>query len=158
MAQTSIELNIGRITLSAENGFITGLSWHEPVETAGSAEERKILAQALEQLKAYDDGELTEFNLPLKMKGTAYQLKAWAAIASIPFGQFQTYGEVAQSIQSGPRAIGSACRTNPIAVIVPCHRVLAADKKIGGFSAPGGLATKEFLLAHEQRVLSERKI
>jgi methylated-DNA-[protein]-cysteine S-methyltransferase len=93
-----------------------------------------------------------EFGLPLAPAGTHFQRRVWARIAAIPSGQTLSYGEVAAAIGSGPRAVGNACGANPYPIVVPCHRVVAANHGLGGFARNSGgflLDIKKWLLRHE---------
>jgi methylated-DNA-[protein]-cysteine S-methyltransferase len=99
------------------------------------------------QIEEYFAGARREFDLPLKPAGTPYQLRVWAALQEIPFGETRSYGELARALRSSARAVGRANGTNPIALIVPCHRVIGADGSLTGFAF--GLETKRKLLAHE---------
>jgi len=109
-------------------------------------------ADAFRQLRAYFAGELTRFDLPLRLAGTAFQNKVWAALCDIPFGETISYGTLASRIgkPSACRAVGGANGANPLPIVVPCHRVIGSDRSLTGFG--GGVETKRFLLAHEQRV------
>jgi methylated-DNA-[protein]-cysteine S-methyltransferase len=110
-----------------------------------------LLSQVDEQLKAYSQSSRFRFDLPLVSQGTDFQQRVWAELRKIPSGQVRTYGEIAEILGSSPRAVGNACRKNPVPVIVPCHRVVSKTG-IGGFSgATGGeyLKIKRRLLAHE---------
>ena len=104
------------------------------------------------QLDAYFAGGLTEFHLPLCFSGTEFQNKVWTALCDIPFGQTISYGDLAARIgkPSASRAVGAANGANPIPIVVPCHQVIGSDHSLTGFG--GGIETKRFLLAHEQRV------
>jgi methylated-DNA-[protein]-cysteine S-methyltransferase len=105
------------------------------------------------QLQAYLDDADFQFDLPLKLSGTAHQLKVWQAMREIPCGQVQTYGDLAALVNSSPRAVGQTCGNNPIPVVVPCHRVVG-KAGLGGFmhsSDNSILNIKRWLLAHEQR-------
>src|SRR5579859_6022944 len=136
---------LGALTLFEEDGKIISLDWG----AVAGGEETPLLAEAARQLEAYFDGELTQFDLPLDPHGTAFQKKLWNALNTIPYGSTLTYGELASRIDSAPRAIGGACGRNPIPIIIPCHRVLAAGGKMGGYSGHEGTDTKEFLLRLE---------
>lgn len=106
------------------------------------------------QLDAYFARELREFDLPLAPRGSDFQLRVWAALREIPWGQTRSYGEVAARLGLGPeasRAVGTANGANPIPVIVPCHRVIGADGTLTGFA--GGLPRKRFLLDLEADLL-----
>jgi len=133
---------LGALTLFEEDGKIISLDWG----AVDGGEETPLLRKAADQLEAYFDGELKQFDLPLDPHGTAFQKKLWRALEAIPYGSTLTYGELASRIDSAPRAIGGACGRNPIPIIIPCHRVLAAGGKMGGYSGHEGTDTKEFLL------------
>ena len=93
---------------------------------------------------------MTRFDLPLRLAGTTFQNKVWTELRRIPFGQTISYGELASRIgkPTARRAVGGANGANPLPIVVPCHRVIGSDKSLTGFG--GGIATKRFLLAHEQ--------
>jgi methylated-DNA-[protein]-cysteine S-methyltransferase len=113
-----------------------------------------VLAEAARQLAAYFDGELVDFELPLDLHGTEFQRQCWLALATIPYGQTVSYGEQARRLGLGPdaaRAVGSANGSNPIPIVLPCHRVIGADGSLTGFG--GGLHVKRFLLEHEGALL-----
>ncbi|KPN70822.1 methylated-DNA--[protein]-cysteine S-methyltransferase [Neisseria sp. 83E34] len=103
-----------------------------------------------QKLDAYFSGRLKNFNHPISKQGTVFQQKVWQAIADIPAGQVLTYQDIARKIGSHPRAVGGACGKNPLALVVPCHRVVA-KQGLGGFSSGNGnaLAIKHWLLQHE---------
>ncbi len=105
-----------------------------------------ILQEAARQLRAYFNGELREFSVPLDLRGTAFQLRVWGELLRIPYGETRSYAWIARRIgsQGASRAVGAANGRNPVAVIVPCHRVVASDGKLGGYS--GGLDVKSLLL------------
>jgi methylated-DNA-[protein]-cysteine S-methyltransferase len=111
--------------------------------------EHPLVAQAYEQITQYLR-KPSPFNLPISLHGTAYQQRVWQAIASIPLGQTRTYGQLAQQIGSGPRAVANACGANQLPLVIPCHRVVA-QSGLGGFmqSKPNGLQVKKWLLKHE---------
>jgi len=136
---------LGALTLFEEDGKIISLDWG----AVDGGEETPLLRKAADQLEAYFDGELTQFDVPLDPHGTAFQKKLWRALETIPYGKTLTYGELASRIDSAPRAIGGACGRNPIPILIPCHRVLAAGGKMGGYSGHEGTDTKEFLLRLE---------
>jgi methylated-DNA-[protein]-cysteine S-methyltransferase len=104
---------------------------------------------AIEQLRAYFDGERTTFALPLRMSGTPFQRMVWDALLTIPFGTTISYAEQARRIgrPEATRAVGAANGRNPIAIIVPCHRVIGSSGMLTGYG--GGLMLKEWLLNHE---------
>jgi methylated-DNA-[protein]-cysteine S-methyltransferase len=102
-------------------------------------------------LNAYFAGELRDFDLPLDLQGTPFQLGVWRALRDIPYGVTISYGELARRIGTpkGSRAVGLANGANPIAIVVPCHRVIGSNGKLTGYG--GGLGNKETLLALEGR-------
>lgn len=103
------------------------------------------------QLRAYFDGELTDFELPLAPQGTAFQQKVWKALCDIPFGETISYAELARRVgnANASRAVGMANSRNPISIIVPCHRVIGADGSLTGYA--GGIDRKRALLEHEKK-------
>ncbi len=119
---------------------------------AGWRRDDSLFAETFRQLHAYFAGELTQFNLSLRIAGTTFQNKVWTALCDIPFGETISYGELASRIgkPTASRAVGGANGANPLPIVVPCHRVIGSDKSLTGFG--GGVEIKRFLLAHEQRV------
>ena len=120
---------------------------HKPDKSWEPSE--KPFKEVKRQLKAYFDGKLKDFDLPLSPQGTELQLKVWKTLQTIPYGKTWSYGELARRIRrpDAPRAVGAANGRNPIPVIVPCHRVIGADGSLTGFG--GGLPIKQKLLALE---------
>jgi len=116
-------------------------------------EDAAPLKEAIRQLRAYFAGELEDFNLPLAPQGTPFQQRVWKLLCDIPYGKTISYGELAR--RSGnpkaSRAVGLANGSNPIPIIIPCHRVIGSDGKLTGYG--GGLPIKEKLLALEKRQL-----
>ncbi|HEY81439.1 MAG TPA: methylated-DNA--[protein]-cysteine S-methyltransferase [Caldilineae bacterium] len=108
-----------------------------------------VLREAIRQLTGYFSGELIRFDLPIRLQGTPFQLSVWRQLLKIPFGQVRTYREIAQALgnRKAVRAVGGANARNPIAIIAPCHRVIASDGTLGGYA--GGLWRKAWLLQHE---------
>lgn len=145
MPQLSMHTPLGDLTVSEENGAIVSLDWGwSPMQT-----ETPLLLEARAQLDRYFDGDPLTFDLPLDEGGTNHQRRVWAEIRRVPYGLTASYGEVAYQIGSGPRAVGMACGRNPIPIITPCHRILAAGGGLGGYSGADGLATKRALLRLE---------
>jgi methylated-DNA-[protein]-cysteine S-methyltransferase len=114
------------------------------------------VAKAEHQLKAYFSGALLHFDLPLAARGTPWQQQVWRALLDIPFGETRSYGDIARAVgrPRAARAVGRANNTNPLPVIVPCHRVVGAGGSLVGYG--GGLDLKAHLLAHERAVLARR--
>lgn len=140
----------GDLVAAAENGalvriFLPGEKPDEPL--TGSRD--PLLAKAASELQEYFCGRRKEFDLPLDPAGTAFQRKVWRELCRIPYGTTATYGEIAGrlGIPRGARAVGQANHQNPIPIIIPCHRVIAAGDKIGGYG--GGIDLKIKLLALE---------
>ncbi len=118
----------------------------EPVEAR-----TPLASRVAEQLAAYFGDSACGFDLPIELKGTPFQQRVWSALRAIPVGKRVTYGALAKELGSSPRAIGNACRTNPLPIIVPCHRVVAASG-LGGYAgriAGRNMRIKRWLLAHE---------
>lgn len=159
-AHTVIESPIGLLTLIAHDGRLAGVLMettrygddeHARGEAVGPGDE-PVLDAAAAQLHAYFAGELTTFDLPLTLKGTAFQRTVWGGLQDIPYGRTISYGELARRIgqPSASRAVGLANGRNPVSIVVPCHRVIGADGSLTGYG--GGMDRKRFLLALEQRV------
>jgi len=119
--------------------------WGETRWVESKSANRKVL----EQLRAYFRGRRRRFSLPLDLRGTAFQVRAWKALGRIPYGKTRSYRDVARAAGSPEafRAAGMACGSNRVAIVVPCHRVVGADGSLTGFG--GGLDLKRRLLAHE---------
>ncbi|NYV77762.1 methylated-DNA--[protein]-cysteine S-methyltransferase [Streptomyces sp. UH6] len=154
---TVVESPYGVLTLVADDGVLCGLYMteqrHRPAEetfgTRVGADEEPFPA-AVEQLEAYFAGELREFDLPLRMNGTAFQRSVWERLRAIPYGETRSYGQLAAELGSpgASRAVGLANGRNPVGIIVPCHRVIGAGGSLTGYG--GGLERKERLLAFER--------
>jgi methylated-DNA-[protein]-cysteine S-methyltransferase len=152
MPELSVATPLGPLTLREEAGAITALGWR----LSGEMRETRLLARARRCLERYFAGiDEEEFDLPLAPAGSGFERRVWAALRAIRYGETRTYGEIAAAIGArfplAARAVGRAVGRNPIPIVIPCHRVLAAGG-IGGFSAPGGVATKRVLLTLEAGV------
>jgi len=153
----TIDSPIGRLTLTSDGAALTGvymasLAKPPPRNTDWVMDPATApLPEAVRQLREYFSGERREFDLPLRFSGTDFQNRVWRQLTSIPFGETWSYGQLAQRLDNpnACRAVGLANGKNPIAIIVPCHRVIGADGSLTGFG--GGLPRKEWLLAHEGR-------
>ena len=146
MPQLSLHTPIGDLTVSEADGAIVSLDWgwgRDQVETP-------VLTRARAQLHAYFDGELSVFDLPLAPAGTPYRRRVWQALRDIPYGATRSYGDIAAVAGGSARSVGQANGGNPIPIIIPCHRVVAAGH-LGGYSGGEGLTTKRYLLALETR-------
>ena len=153
MPEITVQSPLGPLTLAEADGCLARLDWR----AARRNDETPLLREARRQLQAYFAGKLRAFDLPLALAGSPFQLRVWQAMQRIPYGETRSYGELAHETDSGPRAVGYACGSNPIAVIVPCHRVLAAGKRIGGYSGGEGIATKRRLLELEKAPTAARR-
>jgi methylated-DNA-[protein]-cysteine S-methyltransferase len=142
---------LGALLVTVEGEAITRITWGEGLEQKeGAAAENALAQEALDQLTGYFDGTRRAFDLPLAPAGSAYQQEVWRAMTEIPYGKSETYGELAGRIGSVARAVGGACGSNPIPIVIPCHRVLGGGGGMVGFSAAGGVADKRLLLALER--------
>lgn len=150
---TLVESPLGPLTLRADDGVLTGLYLPEhrrgPVPGALGARDDAGLPAVREQLAAYFAGERTAFDVPLELRGTAFQQRVWAALQEIPYGETRTYGQLAAALgaPSASRAVGLANGRNPISIVVPCHRVVGASGSLTGYA--GGVERKRALLALE---------
>ena len=141
---------IGWLQLVATDNAISGVSFvSEAGESVGNS---SMLDLCQQQLGAYFDGTLTKFSVPLRFDGTPFQRRVWEALQTIPFGATWSYSELAQRVGNAKacRAVGGANHRNPIPILVPCHRVVGASGALTGYA--GGLARKQALLEHEQRM------
>lgn len=153
----TVDSPLGPLTLTAASGCLTGLymdvqQHRPPPETFGLAGDPadEPFSAAAAQLAAYFAGERTEFDLPLAPAGTEFQQRVWTALRGIPYGSTWSYGQLADKIgkPSAVRAVGLANGRNPIAVLIPCHRVIGSDGSLTGYG--GGLERKRFLLDLER--------
>ena len=134
------------LTVTEEDGAIVALDWGWGRDQA----ETPLLRRARDQVEEYLDGARHSFDLPLRPHGTPYRQRVWSALCAIPYGQTRTYAEIAREAGGGGRSVGGANGANPIPVLIPCHRVVAAGG-IGGYSGGEGLETKRRLLSLEHR-------
>lgn len=148
MSQLSMHSPIGDLTITEEDGAIVALDWG----WGRDQDTTPLLQRARDQLNAYFDGDPVDFDLPLNPAGSGFQRRVWKAMCDIPAGGTETYGSLAGRIDGIARAVGTACGKNPIPIIIPCHRVVAASS-LGGYSGDGGLDTKVALLRLEGALL-----
>ena len=146
MPQLSLHTPIGDISVSEEDGAIVALDWGWGRDQSPTP----VLLRAREQLHAYFDLHLTAFSLPLAPAGSAYRRRVWEALKRIPFGETRSYAKIAAEAGGSARSVGQASASNPIPILIPCHRIVSSTG-IGGYSGGEGLATKRFLLGLEQR-------
>ena len=144
----------GDVHVVADHGALTHVLLPNapapPPQRSADAATAAVADRAAEQLREYFTGRRTAFDLPLDPAGTAFQRQVWFALADIPYGQTVSYGQVAEAVghPTGFRAVGAANGRNPIAIVLPCHRVIGADGSLTGYG--GGLPLKRALLALER--------
>ncbi|MFM6967913.1 MAG: methylated-DNA--[protein]-cysteine S-methyltransferase [Microbacteriaceae bacterium] len=145
---------IGRLELRAFKGKVVGVEiarggrlHNDGVPDSPSP----VLDKARKQLEEYFAGTRKRFQIPVSLVGTAFQQSVWGAVNDIPFGKVLSYGEVGHETgrPTAGRAVGGAVGANPVPIIIPCHRVLASDGRITGYSGGNGIETKAWLLDHE---------
>lgn len=151
---TVVDSPYGPLTLVATGGVLSGLYMtgqrHRPPEETFGVPDPRPFGETTRQLDAYFAGELTEFDLPLRLEGTPFQRGVWAELVRIPYGETRSYGELAEHLgkPGASRAVGLANGRNPVGIIVPCHRVVGASGSLTGYG--GGLDRKQRLLAFER--------
>ncbi len=139
-----------KMRITREGDYITEIDFLSDSDSQAMSEDQ-LLQQAVSQVKAYVASADRAFDLPLRPKGTEFQRKVWRALQRIPAGEVRTYGELARELNTSARAVGNACRQNPIPLVIPCHRVISASG-LGGFAgetAGEKISLKQQLLAHE---------
>jgi methylated-DNA-[protein]-cysteine S-methyltransferase len=144
MPIAEIETWLGRLSIVENDGAITHIHWNG----TPSQEETPLLKEAGKQIRAYLDGQLKNFDLPLAPKGEELHQGVFKAMLAIPYGETRTYGDLAKELNTYGQPVGQACGANPIPIIIPCHRILSANG-LGGFSGAGGTETKIALLKLE---------
>ncbi len=144
-----------KMLLIAYGNALTECKWlpddADPILSSGSEEELSVINRAIIQITEFLEGKRTEFDIPLRLKGTDFRQKVWNGLRKIPYGQTITYKELAQRIGSpkGYRAVANACGANPCPILIPCHRVVASGGHLGGYS--GGLDIKLALINTENQ-------
>jgi methylated-DNA-[protein]-cysteine S-methyltransferase len=153
---TDMRSPLGTIRLYAAGGALCAVHLptfrERPAVAIRRSDDEPVLRAAAQQLEEYFAGARTAFDVPLRLEGSAFQQSAWQALRRIPFGRTCSYGEQARAVgrPTASRAIGGANARNPVAIIVPCHRVIGSDGSLTGYA--GGEPTKRWLLAHEAAV------
>jgi methylated-DNA-[protein]-cysteine S-methyltransferase len=152
---TRFETAVGPMLLTASAAGVTGAYFdgeNRPASPPDGVEApaQPIVARARRQIEEYLDGRRTTFDVPLDLRGTPFQRRVWQALLGIAHGDTVSYADVARRLggAASPRAVGAAVGRNPVAIIVPCHRVVGADGSLTGYA--GGLARKRALLNHEK--------
>jgi len=155
---TTLESPVGTLLLAGDSQALRMVSFesskHAEPPQADWKQDKAPFAEVIRQLRAYFRGERKEFDLPLAPEGTEFQLRVWNRLRTIPYGETISYAQLAERIGNpkAVRAVGLANGSNPIPIIVPCHRVIGSDGSLTGFG--GGLPTKKMLLELESRQLS----
>lgn len=147
--EARLAVPFGRLGVRTDGRAVKEIRFLPP--GAALAPANLLAERACRELERYIDDPEYRFDLPLAPEGTEFQRRVWAAIAAIPKGSTRRYGEIARDIASAARAVGQACGSNPVPVVVPCHRVVAAAG-LGGFAHQNGgflIGVKRWLLAHE---------
>jgi methylated-DNA-[protein]-cysteine S-methyltransferase len=151
--QACVRTPFATLGITTTATHVTGIRFLDPTLPAKAPPRDSIAYLACIQLQQYLDNPSRGFDLPLALAGTHHRLQVWEAMQRIECGKTRTYGELARELGSSARAVGGACGANPIPVVVPCHRVVAADRSLGGFmgSREEGfeLGIKRWLLEHE---------
>ncbi len=150
MPRLGLDTPIGRLTAFEEAGALAALDWGGK---RASGEPTPLLLEARRQLEAYFAGRRRAFDLPLAPRGSPFELRVWQLMAEIPYGETRSYGDLARALDAAPRAVGQACGRNPLPILIPCHRVLAAAGALGGYSGGTGVDTKRRLLILEGALL-----
>lgn len=145
-----LDTPVGKIIVHSGDNKLLSIRIGSDKKTAGTggSEVFRLLSS---ELKAYFKDKGFRFSVPYDLQGTAFQRRVWQALTHIPAGKTKTYGQLARDLNSSPRAIGNACRANPLPIIIPCHRVVA-KRGIGGYdgeTAGTRLDIKRWLLRHE---------
>lgn len=154
LTHTPMETQLGQLTLVADDDVLTGVyfphHWYRPpVESIGpivEATSDPVFARAAAELREYLAGERFDFTVPYRAVGDSFQVRVWALLEAIPYGQTTTYGALAAALGDPALAqrVGQAVGRNPLSIVVPCHRVVGADGRLTGYA--GGLARKAYLL------------
>ena len=144
-----IDTPIGGLRLHSQAGLLTAIDFD--ARPRGERVADPVLDEAERQLTEYFAGDRTDFDLPLASEGSEFQKKVWAELQRIPYGETSTYGDIARRLGYEPvisRAVGVANASNPLPIVVPCHRVIGSDGKLTGYA--GGIDRKQALLELEQ--------
>ncbi len=144
-----ISSSFGHWEIASDGISLLHLKLYDPIKSVISTDEHPLLQEAKAQLNAYFDGKLHDFNLPLSPQGTTFQKRVWAELGKVPYGTTVSYSHLARQLGDplSLRAVGTANGQNPLAVMIPCHRVIGADGSMTGYAY--GIALKKQLLQHE---------
>lgn len=141
--------SIGTLSIEADEQAVTAIGFGH-CGCSSPQKETPLIREAIKQLNEYLEGRRTVFDLPLRAEGTPFQQKVWDALCDIPYGEVRSYGDIAKAVGNpkASRAVGMANNRNPLAIVVPCHRVVGANGKLVGYA--GGLDIKSGLLGIEK--------
>ncbi len=143
----------GYLLLVAEDAYVTSIRYQQAISRPIERSTCSVFTQAQFELKQYLSGNRFQYwHFPVRWAGTPFQLRVWNELVRIPFGQTRYYSEIAQQLNTSARAVANACRANPLAIVIPCHRVIAKSGFGGYYGATQGrlAETKRWLLNHEQ--------
>jgi methylated-DNA-[protein]-cysteine S-methyltransferase len=149
MRRLSLETQFGRLTIGEDEGRILALTWGGRAKGKPSP----TLAEARKQLLEYFAGRRRGFDLPLAPEGSPTELRIWQLMADIPYGETRTYGDLGRDLGLSPRVVGRFCGSNPLPILIPCHRVVGSNGTLGGYSGGEGAETKRRLLQLEHALL-----
>lgn len=149
MELTLFDTPLGRMGLAEEDGAVVRLYLPGDGVPRILPRETALLAEGRRQLLDYLAGARRDFDLPIRLEGTAFQRQVWAALREIPYGEIRSYGQIAAAVgrPKAARAVGMANHSNPVPILIPCHRVIGADGRLTGYG--GGLDLKRRLLELE---------
>lgn len=151
--QVEIITAIGPLTVVFQSSALIGVLWGKS-QSAKRVDLARPLQEIVAQIQAYFTRPIDLGPIPYQLEGSPFQKRVWRALSSIPLGETTTYGALARTLDTSPRAIGGACRTNPLPLVIPCHRVVASTH-VGGFCGRvkgRWIAIKHWLLEHEESV------
>jgi methylated-DNA-[protein]-cysteine S-methyltransferase len=148
MRRIGLVTPVGPFWVEAKDGVIVASGWGDQPDPPPEEDPEPVLVQAREELQAYFAGSKAGFGVPMRPAVSVLTARVLHLMRQIPFGETRTYGALATDLGVPAQAVGQACGANPIPVLIPCHRILAASG-LGGFSAPGGVETKVALLKLE---------
>jgi len=145
METACFETKLGWITVKKNRGNVYSLSF-------GKINKTIDLIMIKNQINLYASGKLKNFKIKYSFEGSPLQKKIWKELSKIKYGKVSTYGKIAKKVGTSPRYVGNVCGQNKLLLIIPCHRVIRSDGKLGGFSGRGGIKLKKRLLNLEQSV------
>lgn len=149
METLSLKTPVGDVTLFADDDAIVALDWGQGADAPRKSKSAVLNAAARALADYFKTGQLDTTGVKLAPHGTAFQRRVWREMQKIKPGRTKSYGQIAKTLKSGPRAVGGACAANPIPLLIPCHRVMGANGRLTGYSGGEGVDTKAFLLKLE---------